>query len=84
MELRIFMKFTGFFLINRYVQMILTLLMMDFFGAAHGRWGSKKTPLPKICHTYPTMMTLCTVIFYHGDIILNRSNNSVFLHLKIY
>ena len=27
---------------------------MGLFGAAHG-WGSKR-PLPKICHTYPTMM----------------------------
>ena len=24
------------------------------------------------------------VIYYHGDIILNRSNNSVLLHLIIY
>ena len=37
---------------------------MGYFGAAHG-WGGggvKKSPLPKICHTYPTMMKLCTVI----------------------
>ena len=27
------------------------------FGAAHG-WGLKKALLPKICHTYPTMMKL--------------------------
>ena len=31
---------------------------MGFFGAAHG-WG-----IPKICHTYPTMMKLGTVIPY--------------------
>ena len=37
---------------------------MDFFGAAHG-WGkAKKAPLPKFCHTYPTMMKLGTVIPY--------------------
>ena len=30
---------------------------MGLFGAAHG-WGGKKAPLPKICHTYPTMMKL--------------------------
>ena len=36
---------------------------MGFFGAAHG-WGGKKAPLPKICHTYPTMMKLGTVIPY--------------------
>ena len=35
---------------------------MDFFGAAHG-WGkAKKAPLPKLCHVYPTMMKLGTVI----------------------
>ena len=29
------------------------------------RWGvAKKAPLPKICHTYPTMMKLGTVIPY--------------------
>ena len=40
---------------------------MGFFVAAH-KWGQKgegqKDPLPKICHTYPTMMKLCTVIHY--------------------
>ena len=40
---------------------------MDFFGATHG-WGGggggKKVPVPKICHTYPTMMKLGTVISY--------------------
>ena len=35
---------------------------MGFFGAARG-WGDKKaSPLPKICHTYPKMMKLVTVI----------------------
>ena len=35
---------------------------MGVFGAAHG-WGEAKRPsLPKICHTYPTMMKLGTVI----------------------
>ena len=44
----------------------LTLLRIGFFGAGHG-WGGgggKKAPLPKICHTYPTMMKLGTVIPY--------------------
>ena len=39
---------------------------MGIFGAAHG-WGGKKAPpprLPKICHAYPTMMKLGTVIPY--------------------
>ena len=31
---------------------------MDFFGAADG----KSPPLPKICHIYPTMMKIGTVI----------------------
>ena len=32
---------------------------MDCFGASHGfAGGGKKAPLPKICHTYPTMMKL--------------------------
>ena len=33
------------------------------FGTAHG-WGAKRSPLHKICHTYPTMMKLGTVIPY--------------------
>ena len=36
---------------------------MGFFGAARG-WGGKKAPLPKICHTYPTMMKLGKVLPY--------------------
>ena len=35
---------------------------MGFFGAAQG-WG-RKSPLPKICRTYPTIMKLGTVISY--------------------
>ena len=45
---------------------ILTLFRMGFFGAAHG-WGGglkKPPPLPKICHTNPTMIKLGTVIPY--------------------
>ena len=42
---------------------ILTLFRMRLFGAAHG-WRHKKAPLPKICHTYPAMMKLGTVIPY--------------------
>ena len=38
---------------------------MDLFRAAH-KWGAvKKAPsIPNICHTYPTMIKLCTVIPY--------------------
>ena len=43
---------------------MLTLFRMGLFGAAHG-WGEgKKVSLLKICHTYPTMMKLGTVIPY--------------------
>ena len=37
---------------------------MGLFGAAYG-WGQKAPPpkkVPKICHTYPTMIKLGTVI----------------------
>ena len=38
---------------------------MGFFGAAHGiEGGGKKAPLPKIRHTYSTMMKRGTVIPY--------------------
>ena len=40
---------------------LLTLFRMGFSGAAHGWEGP---PLPKICHTCPTMMKLGTVIPY--------------------
>ena len=42
----------------------LTPFSMGFLRAAHGWVGAKKAPLPKTCHTYPTMMKLGTVIPY--------------------
>ena len=36
---------------------------MDIFRATH-LWGQKGFPFPKICHTYPVMMNLGTVIPY--------------------
>ena len=33
---------------------------MGFFGTAHVWGGGKRTPFPKICHTYPTLMKLDT------------------------
>ena len=49
----------------------LTLLRMGFFGGCSRMGGGggggrvcKKVPLPKICHTYPIMMKLDTVIPY--------------------
>ena len=46
--------------LGRLLGPLLTLFRMGFFGAGHG-WGGT---LPKICHTYPTMMKLGTVIPY--------------------
>ena len=40
---------------------LLTLFRMGLFGAPHG-WGEesqKKSPLSKICHTYPTKDETC-------------------------
>ena len=34
------------------------------FGGCSWMGGAKRLPLPKICHTYPTMMKLGTVIPY--------------------
>ena len=42
---------------------LLALFKMGIFGAAQG-WGGQKGPLPKICHTYPTVMKLGTIIPY--------------------
>ena len=42
---------------------LLTLFRMDLSGAAHGwrgRGGGAKSPLPKINHSYPTMIKLCS------------------------
>ena len=43
---------------------LLTLFRMGLFGAAHGRGGvgQKGHPYPKICHTYPTIMKLGTIL----------------------
>ena len=46
-----------------YYRANITLFRMGLFRAAHG-WVGKKAPLPKICHTYPTMIKLGTVIPY--------------------
>ena len=48
-----------------------TLFRMGIFGAAHAWWGGDKKPPPvlKICHTYPTMMNLGTVIPYIKNIL---------------
>ena len=43
---------------------ILTLFRMDFFGNGHGGGRAKRPTLPKVFHTYPTMMKCGTVIPY--------------------
>ena len=59
---------------------------MGFFEADQG-WGTgvkkapKKDALPKICHTYPTMIKLGTVIHYLKKI--NKYTNHV-THLLSY
>ena len=66
---------------------ILTLFRMGFFGNAH-RWGGggggKKHPLSKICHTYPTLMKLDTVISYLKKIqkLHESRDTSAFSHRK--
>ena len=41
---------------------------MGLIGAAHGCEGAKKASLPKISHTYPTIIKLGTVIPYLKEI----------------
>ena len=41
----------------------LTLFRMGLFGTVYG-WGAKRCPHPKICHIYPAIMKLGTVILY--------------------
>ena len=61
--------------------MILTLLRMGLFGAALGFGGwAQKGPLPKLCLTYPAMMTLGTVIPYLKKI--QKYINHVTRHLS--
>ena len=46
---------------------------MGIFGAAH-RWGGRggqKAPLPKICHTYPTIMKF-------GSYTLSKEDSKIY------
>ena len=45
---------------------------MGLCGAAHGWGDTKKGPLPKPCHTYPTMVELGAVMPY-----LRRIQNNI-------
>ena len=61
------------------VEILLTLFRMGFFGAAHGWEEGKKDPLTKICHTYPTMMKLGTVVPYPKKIQKIYESRETFL-----
>ena len=52
---------------------------MGFLGAAHGWEGS---PLPKICHTSTTMMTLGTVIPYLREIQKVYESRDILLEFR--
>ena len=43
--------------------MVINPIQGGLFGGC-SQMGGQKGPLPKICHTYPTMMKLGTVIPY--------------------
>ena len=60
--LRNFVKFTG----KHLCQSLFFNPIQDglFSGLLTDGGGGAKDPLPKICHTYPTMMKLGTVIPY--------------------
>ena len=49
---------------------------MGIFGATHvcGAGGGWKLPFPKICHTFPTMMKLGTVVPYLKKIQKNMNH----------
>ena len=58
-----------------------------FRGCSRMGVGAKRLPLPKICHAYPTMMKLCTVMpylkkiekLYHVTHSMSPANISSFL-----
>ena len=55
----------GFSIVSlRLIHSYLTLFRMGIYGAVHGWSEAKKAPLPNICHTFPAMMKLGTVIPY--------------------
>ena len=42
----------------------VSTIQNGLFGGCSQIGGAKRPPLPKICHTYPTMMKLGTIILY--------------------
>ena len=59
---------------------------MGFFGAAHGWGGGFLAHLPKIRHTYPTVMKLGTVIppLSSADISIFSPEMRKFCYIKKY
>ena len=57
---------------------LLTLFRIGLSGTTHGCWvgRGKRAFLPKICHTYPTMMKFSTVIPYINKIKKNINHVS--------
>ena len=47
---------------NAFVSIQINPIQVEPFRDCSRMEGGKKAPLPKICHTYPTMMKLDTVI----------------------
>ena len=59
-------------------QEALNLFRMGLFGAAHG-WQGVASLLSKICHTYPTLMKLGTVMPYLKKIQkIHKSRDTTF------
>ena len=57
---------------------------MGLFEATHQWEGGQKGPLPKICHTYPTMMKPDTVIPYLKKIQkIYKSRDTSLISLKV-
>ena len=58
--------FFKFFLFFNFLLLFFLLRnpIQDELFRGMGEGGNKKAPLPKICHAYPTMMKLGTIIPY--------------------
>ena len=70
---------------NKRPRRLLTLFRMGFFGAARG-WGvgAFLAPLPKVRHTYPTMMKLGTVKTYLRKIKKIYKSRETFLEFCLH
>ena len=64
LKLKFRLKFSHAFMVIYSLYTILILLRRGLFSGLHMDCGTKKVPIPKICLTYPTVMTLGTTISY--------------------